>query len=879
MKNTSSSTPPKWATRLLTWYCKNELLEDLEGDLYEYFLRNVDKKGLRKAKLIYIIDVFKFFRLYTVRKPEFVNLFIHWIMLSSYVKTSGRSLVRNKLFSTLNIAGLAISMTVGLLLIGVLLDVFSYDRFHEKHSQIYRVISRYQYLEHQDRSYMATSSLRTAKAIEESFTGHDGVAVLRRGLDGDVKFGEKAVPLTGYWTNHAFLSVFTFPLLAGNQATALKEPFSLVLTQSAASKIFGNEPALGKTVLFNNDKEYTVTGILQDLPTFSHMKFDILASISTFPIVYPDRVKGEEAWDNVWSHWTYVNIPDESQLEAFQENLNKLSAKEDPTVKNTHIELALQPLDKIMLGESMGNEIGPTVGTTMLWIFLALCIIVILSACFNYTNLSIARSLRRSKEVGIRKVIGAVRSHVIAQFTTEAIILSLLSLVAAFILFLLVKPHFISIEPELQKVLVLDISPLLIVSFIVFAIFIGFMAGIFPALFFARLNTISVLKNSSQKLFSKVTMRKALIVFQYTISLMLITGTFIIYKQYKHFVNYDLGYTTDNILNIAVNGKEAEQLKNEISTLNEVADVSRSAMVLGVGNYWSTFMKNPLQPQDSANVWFMAIDDQYLPLHNNKLLAGRNFTPLAPDAPESEVIVNRHVIKRLSLTAEEDCVDALGKEILVDGKMLTIVGITDDFEYGRANNNNNREVLLRYSPQSCQYLNVKLAGPSSPALLSKIDAIWKKIDPVHPLNAKLYQDEIRESFSGLSASIKMAGAIAFLTICIASMGMLGMVVFTTETRMKEVSVRKVLGASVSRLILLLGKGFFMLIGIAVVIALPITYLFFEEILLPKVANHAPIGMFDMLLGVVAVGVVAVLLVFSQTMKVANANPAEVLKNE
>ncbi|GCC50679.1 ABC transporter permease [Chryseotalea sanaruensis] len=878
MKVNKESSPPKWATRLLAWYCKPDLLEDLEGDLYEYFLRNVEQKGLRKAKLIYIIDVFKFFRLYTVRKPEFINYLINWIMLGSYIKTSGRSLVRNKLFSTINIAGLAISMTVGLLLIGVLMDVFSYDRFHEKHDQIYRVISRYQYLEHQDRSFMATNSLRAAKAIEESFTGHEGVAILRRGLAGDVQFGEKAVPLSGYWANNSLLSVFSFPLAEGNPATALKEPFSLVLTQTAAHKIFGDESVLGKTILLNDDKEYTITGVLQDLPAFSHMKFEMLCSINTLPISAPERAKSDEAWDNVWSHWVYVVIPDERNLTAFNENLDKLSAKEDLTVKNTHIELALQPLDDIMLGNNMGNEIGPTLGTTILWVFLALCIIVMLSACFNYTNLSIARSLRRSKEVGIRKVIGAVRGHVIAQFTTEAIVLSLLSLVAAYVLFLFVKPHFISMEPDLQKILVLETSPLLILYFFAFAIFIGLVAGIFPAMFFARLNAISVLKSSSQKIFSKVTMRKALIVFQYAISLMLITGTLVIYKQYKHFVNYDLGYTTNNILNIAVSDNNASLLKNELVALNEVEDISRSAMVLGVGNYWSTRMKNPVKPMDSANVWFMSVDDKYLPLHNYRLLAGRNFTPLAPDAAESEVIINEHVIKRLELV-KGDFIDALGKEILVDGKALTIVGIIDDFEYGRANNNNNREVLLRYSPKDCQYLNIKLASASSPALIAKIDSIWKKIDPVHPLQAKLYDDEIKEAFSGLSASVKVAGAIAFLTICIASMGMLGMVVFTTETRIKEVSVRKVLGASVARLLLLLGKGFFALIGIAVVIALPITYLFFEEILLPKVANHAPIGLFDMLVGVLAVGLLAMLLVFSQTLKVANANPAEVLKNE
>src|SRR6478609_167947 len=203
MKGTHKIVPPKWADQLLHWYCRPDLLEDLQGDLNEYFERNVKTKGARRARLIYIIDVFKFFRLYTVRKPEFVNLLINWIMIRSYIKTSGRSMVRNKLFSAINIVGLAISMSVGLLLIGLISDVLSYDKFHEKHSAIYRVISRYQYLENKDDNFMATTSLKAAKAIDETFSQPEGVAILRRDFGGDIKVGEKIIPLSGFWANES----------------------------------------------------------------------------------------------------------------------------------------------------------------------------------------------------------------------------------------------------------------------------------------------------------------------------------------------------------------------------------------------------------------------------------------------------------------------------------------------------------------------------------------------------------------------------------------------------------------------------------------------------------------------------------------------------
>lgn len=493
MKDVPKQSPPNWARQFLAWYCKPELLEDLQGDLNEYFERNLKSHGIKKAKLIYIIDTLKFFRLYTVRKPEFVNLLISWIMIGSYIKTSGRSIVRNKLFSAINIVGLAVSMSVGLLLLSLLLDTYSYDKFHVNHSRIYRINSHYQYLENKDRNFMATTSLRAAKAIKETFTVPEEVAILRNGFGGDIAFGEKTIPLNGLWANESMFSVFTFPLLKGNPTTALKNPYSVVLTEKAAHKLFGDEEAIGKTIVLNKDKAYTITGIVQDVPTTSHMKFEMLGSISTREITEKDNAD-ELAWDNMWNTYVYLKMPEQFDPKLFQTNLDNLSAKENPSVKNTTIKLKLQAMDSIMAGESLGNQLGPTMGSTLLWVFAGLSFVVILSACFNYTNLSVARSLKRSREIGIRKTIGALRGHVMGQFLVEAIIISLSSLVAAFLLFLSLRPHFKSMEPSLQELLTLNISPLLVICFIGFALFIGVAAGFFPALFFSRINAVQVLK-------------------------------------------------------------------------------------------------------------------------------------------------------------------------------------------------------------------------------------------------------------------------------------------------------------------------------------------------------------------------------------------------
>lgn len=878
MSSNKDTSPPRWATRLLSWYCKPELLEDLQGDLNEYFERNVKSKGTKKAKLIYVLDVLKFFRLYTIKKPEFLNSFINFIMIGSYIKTSGRNMVRNKLFSFINIVGLAVSMSVGLVLIGILSDIKSYDKFHENYNNIYRVISRYEYLGDKGSNFMATTSLKAGKAISATFTAPQEVAILRRDFNGDIKFGEKIIPLNGYWSNPELFKVFSFELLEGNAVTALKDPFSVVVTEETAKKLFGQEDALGKIITYNNDREYTITGVLKNIPAFSHIKFDMLCSLSTREVTEKDS-KDEMTWDHIWNTWVYVLLPTDADLTNFKTNLDKLSETEDRTVKNTHIELSLQRMDNIMVSDNMGNQMGPVLGSTLLWVFGGLSFVVILSACFNYTNLSVARSLKRTKEVGIRKVIGAKRGHVITQFVVEALIISMCALALALLAFFILRPHFLSIEPEIQKMFTLQLSPMMIVYFVLFALVVGLAAGIFPSLFFANVQELKVLKNTSSfQGLNKITGRKILIVIQYCISIILVCASIGVYRQYHHYVSFNLGFNTENILNIELQGNSAAILRNELSELPEVNAVSQSLMVTSVGNYYGTNMKYHGSPNDSSGVGFNSIDENYMPLHRHKLIAGRNFVAKADSAKETEVIVNQQVLKRFNI-AGQDPTKALGDVIRIDDKDLTIVGVMKDFQYGRANNQTSKEIVFRYAPASSRVMNVKLTSSDLLATYLKIEAIWKKVDSIHPFEAHFYNQQIEEAFAGLKATIKLAGFLAFLAICIASLGLLGMVVFTTEIRLKEISIRKVMGASEASLIYLLGKGFIWLLLIAAIIGLPLIILFFKQVVFPNTANHAPLNVIEMVLGVLVILVLALIMIGSQTLKVAKANPTEVLKNE
>jgi len=867
--------PPKWAQQFLAWYCKPDLLEDLQGDLNEYFERNVNSQGIKKARLIYILDVLKFFRSYTVRKPEFFHLLIQWIMIGSYIKTSTRSMVRNKLFSTINIVGLAISMSVGLLLIGLLSDMFAYDAFHTKKDRIYRVISLYRHLDQENSAYNASTSLRTGKAIQESVPGVEDIAVFRRGFEGDVKLDAKTVPLEGLWANEATLHVFTFPLLQGDAATALKNPFSIVLTEKSAKKLFGEGEAIGKTVTLK-EKEYTITGVMKDVPRFSHVHFDMLASLSTREITQKDN-KNELAWDNMWSGYVYLLLPENTNLETLQYNLNAMIAWEDQTVKNIHIQLALQPLNEIAMGKDLNNPIGPVMDKNVVWMVGVLSFVVLLSACFNYTNLSIARSLKRSREVGIRKVIGALRGHVLGQFITEAIMISLCALLFSFVLFLLLRPYFLSINPRIQEMLQLDLSPQLIACFILLAVVVGTTAGFFPALFFSRINAIQVLKsNFSLRMFRNLNVRKTLIVLQYTVSIAFIAATLISYKQYRHLLSFDLGFQTENILNIQLQNNKPELLIKELAEIPEVKQISKSAIVTSIGNYWTTNVKY-INPEDSADICFNKVDENYLPLHGHRLLAGKNFTPKAGKSGEEEVIVNEQFLKRFQIGGQ-DPMKALDEIIIADGVKRKIVGVLKDFHYGRVESRI-FEVMLIYSADEAEIINAKINSSDLPATMAKIEKAWHHIDNVHPLEAKFYDESIERAYGEYSAMLKIIGFLAFLAICISSMGLLGMVVFTTETRLKELSIRKVLGASDGSLIYLLSKSFLILLALSALIALPATYLYFDRIVLASITYHAPITISELLFGVLIVMGMAMLMIGFQTLKAARSNPAEVLKTE
>lgn len=874
--NNQTPQPPKWANGFLKAYCRPQLLEDLEGDLNEYFERNLKSRGAFMAKLIYIIDVLKFFRSYTVRKPSISNPLNKTSMLGNYIKTSRRSILRSKLFSAINIIGLAVSMSVGLLVIAIINDLRSYDGTLQNKDRIYPVISSLNQSE-RDPVQLASTSWRAGQLVHDEVPGVEAMTILRNNFGGDAKIGDKIIPAGGEYADNNFFRVFNLPFISGVADNALKQPHSLVLTQETAKKFFGDVDAMGKTITFDSTI-YTVTGVLQSIPKLSHLHFDMLASLSSIDVTQKTADGNYMDWSNCFSNYVYVLLKNNSKTSSFATALDKISNDENAHSKNSKISLSPQALTDITTGAAfLGNEDGAVFPAVIIYVLAGLAAVILLSACFNYTNLSIARSLKRSREVGIRKVMGAGRWQVIAQFIVESVIISLASLIASFFIFLILRGQFLSFHEYVQRVFSLNLSANILLYFIGLAVVVGVIAGLLPAVFYAKVNTIHALKDAaSLKVFKHISFRKALVVIQYTLSLIFITATVIGYNQYKGFIRFDLGFKTENVLNINMQGNKEDALAAELASLPAVKGVSRSAIVSSIGSMYGTSLKYN-NPSDSTGVMQNFIDANYLSLHQYNFLAGRNFITKPKDAPESEIIVNEELIKRFNI-GHGNPQKAIGETVHIDGKNMAIIGVLKNFHYGTAD----RQItptVLRYSTNPGGYLNVKVNVTNLPATMAGINAIWKQVDKVHPLDAKFYDAQIEEAYSQYGVLLKIVGFIAVMAICISSLGLFGMVIYTMEKRVKEVSIRKVLGAGDGLLASLLSKSFLILLLIAALIALPVTWLFFDKAVLSNFPYHQPIGFKDLFSGLFFVAGIALLMIGLQTLKIVRANPATVLKNE
>ena len=795
-------------------------------------------------------------------------------MLTNYFKVALRNIFRNKLFSTLNIVGLALAMSVGLLIIAILVDQSSVDHFHLQKDRIFRITSKSQYMAF-DSYRMATTATPLVAKMKSDYPEYvESFVNIRRSFAGDVASSQKTIPLSGHLVSPSFFEVFSFPMIEGG-AEGLKNPNNIILTESAVQKLLPDQSPIGEIVTVAPYGDFIVIGIVADPPRQSHMQFEMLGSFATISaleeteILYPTL----ENWLSYSANYIYLTLPKDISTDQMHAALNQISDEIYGENEQLDVRFALQPLLSISPGWDYSNQIGPVVSTEMILGLGFMALIVIASAGFNYTNLTIARSLKRGKEIGIRKVLGGNRNQLIKQFIVESIFVSFIAVLLSTGIYIFLKEAFLSIaSAEMASILSLETNGKVILSFLAFAVLVGVFAGFVPSLFLSKMKPSSILKGGGIiSVFRFVSLRKSLVVVQFALSLIFIMLATVAYQQYKFFMNFDNGYRSEGIINVPLKGNQGDVMMNEFRRLSEIEDGALSSIILSTGTSNNTWAGLPTKDSMLVNQFWT--DHQFLEVMEIPLVAGKPFTMgLGSD----KVLINETMSKELGFVSPDE---AIGMEVSSLGINWIIHGVTKDYQYHRALEPMG-SVMIKNDPSKARYLSLRYNTPNPGLLIDRMEAVWNKVDNhVHPYEASLFSDQLDSSYVMFTNTTKIIGMLAALAISIATLGLLGMAVYTVETRIKEVGIRKVLGASEKKLVYLLSGGFIRLLLISSVVAFVLVWLLLHQVLLPNLANSASPGILEYASGIVMMLTLGSIIIGSQTWKAAKSNPATTLSEE
>jgi putative ABC transport system permease protein len=867
----SDRNPPRIAERLFNWYCGSAGVDDLRGDMEEVFHRNVNEFSYRKAKNIYWRQVLSLIFSYTIRKRKSNSSYNNlsssnpFDMWANYFKVGLRNLYRHRYFTILNMVGLAIGMSVSLLIITLFVSVTNYDEFHVNKKTIYRVLS----YTNTGKEYASAPPV-LGERLKAEYPGIKEVIHIDRNLYISEPLPKTPVFTTGFYVDPSFLSSFTFPLAQGDAKTALAEPHSIVLTEKQAKKIFGETNAMGKFVFVNN-VQYEVTGIMKDFPLACHLEFNAIAPYSA---ISKDQLNlpVKEAWSEFRDHYIYLQLKEGQDPAKLQAYLDKISAEVYKSNPDFKADFRLQALGDITPGPDLDNDIGPE------WSYLSFVIagcvglLILLPACFNYTNISIARALKRAKEIGLRKTLGGLRRQIFAQFIAETVLVTVGSLILSCALFMVLRGEF---QAMMTYGASLDLSLTVdrFLYFLAFAIFTGFMAGLFPAMHFSRLNPIDAIKNNiPSKRFSGTRIRKALIVFQFGLCLFFILTLVIYNKQYRYAMNFDLGFGEENILDVDLYHAKPDVVSNEFSKLPFVQKVSFSSGVMGHGvpATWASLDNS----KDSLEVFYMFVDGNFIENMEVPLLAGKTFENGDSKNGETSVIINQTLMKRFNFAGPSE---AIGQIVQVDSLSLKVIGVIKDFHFWQLHAPPGN-FFFRNKPDEFRLANVKMATNDVQLAMEEMDKTWRKFSNGDVFTAKFLSDETAGAFYQYRTMLKLFGFLGMLAISISCLGLLGMVVYTAESKAKEVGIRKVMGASRWSIAYLLSKEFLKLMLIASLFALPITLLL-DKMLQGMEHYRVAITFLDIFTGLFAMFALGIATMASQTWRTASINPAETLKYE
>jgi putative ABC transport system permease protein len=802
-------------------------------------------------------------------------------MLKNYLRVAFRTLWKHKTFSAINLIGLAVSLAVCLLLITFIRSQQRYDRFHAKADRIYRVITGMS-----DPFIgvigLATSPAPMAEALRANHPEIEATARLRK-LGAKATYENTTFAFSGFYAEPGFFDLFDFPLVAGEARAALEAPFSIVLTEKLAQQFFGAADPIGKVLRRDDGDAYVVSGVMRDPGTASHLQFEALVSFATLE-VFETREPGSLSlydWQYFSSIYTYLLLREEASRSALHDELTAQQRRYDSKIPNefgqTVQSFDLQALTDINLGRELSNEVGEIMPGIMVYILAVLASIITLIACFNYVSLSIARSLKRAKEVGIRKVAGAEKRQLVAQFLGESVLMTLLAMAIACVLLLDLVPIFNSLgfirEAKAQITAEVFRDPWLYVYFLGFSVFVGVLAGLYPALSLSSFLPAKVLKGFSQiRGFSALNLRRSLIVLQFALALIFIIVTSFIYRQVDFMLAADYGFNRDHLVFVELQGVSYPLFRQEIINHPSIASVAASSAVLVGGQTWQRGKTAGME--ENRLIGVINIDEHFIGDLGLTIAAGRAFDPAFAAEPQN-VILSETAVRDLGLQNPAAAIDAV--VTFEEDEPLTVVGVVKEF-YFRPLQNSNRPLALRYDPNRFRYAAVRFHGEQLPAMLGHLRTTWEKFEHAPPLQHVFFDDHLESEYAAMRDATSILGLSAGFAILIACLGLLGMVIYAVETRTKEIGVRKVLGADVPSLLMLLSQNSLKLLAVAVLVALPLCLLLIN-VMQQNFAQRAPLQIGLFLWPVLGLLALAALTIGSQTVKAALANPVESLRYE
>ena len=818
-------------------------------------------------------------------------------MLLHYFKVGFRNLLKYKVFSFINVSGLAAAMSVCMLIILMLADQKSHDQFQVNKDRIYRILSDKPDWRHP----YATTPVPLAAAIQRELPAVERTTHLIGGVGGDMQFAQKSMEARGYFADTSFFQVFSFELESGDRTTALSAPGSLVITHELARRLFKDQDPIGKTVGWTDRGlstfgggsaatpkswgNYQITGVIADRHYRSHLKFDVLMSAASMSLLQRDSLVADQNtdWQSFWNTYTYALLLPGKQGQDLDSGLRQLVASHYGGLTDFKaLYFTGQALTRMSPGILLGND--PTIALPMtayyfLWL---LALLVLALACLNYINLSVARALNRAKEIGVRKVTGAQRGSLVLQFLGESVITALTALAMAVGLMFLLKAAFVRLWVNQYLQFELSGGLTVYLLFFAFAVVVGVVAGLYPAVHLSGFKAIPALKNNDGLRPGRMGMRKVLSVIQFAFSLLFIITSILIYNQFRYFIHFKYEFNSKNIVDIDLQNNDYRIAERAFGAIPGVAGVSACAYMpaetRSEGGSLRRFDGKPHAGKDGyVSVMSLATDEHFLENMGLKLLAGRGLYPEGP-AAERRIVVNEAAVKALGW---HNPAEIIGQPLQVEwsDSPEVVIGVVQDFHMRMILGNDKIEPLYLYSnTDHFQYVNLQIATRDIRGTVAKLAEQWKAIDPVHPLRYSFFSDELANQSQGIFDIVSILGFISGLVVMLACLGMLGMATYTTERRRKEVGIRKVLGASNFGNAVLLSREFLVILGVSIAIAAPLSFIL-NELWLRSFPNRVGFGFGTVALGTAVVLILGLVTIGSQTVRASRRNPVEALKVE